>query len=47
MLLIKPGKNASYKRVIDALDEALINAVKKYALLSPDKEEAEWMEKNR
>jgi biopolymer transport protein ExbD len=43
MLLIKAGKHASYKNVIDALDEAMINVVKKYALLKPDPEELEWM----
>src|SRR5580765_4832506 len=30
MLLIKAGKQASYENVIDALDEAMINVVKKY-----------------
>lgn len=45
MLLIKPGKGANYKSVIDALDEALINNVKKYALLTVETEEKEWMKK--
>jgi hypothetical protein len=44
MLLKKPGKKASYKNVVDALDEALINGVKKYALLTPDGEETAWMD---
>lgn len=43
MLLIKPGKDANYKNVINALDEALINVVKKYALLPVEQEETEWM----
>ena len=46
MLLIKPGKGANYKNVMNALDEALINNVKKYALLTVETEEKEWM-KNR
>jgi biopolymer transport protein ExbD len=45
MLLIKPGSNASYKNVIDALDETMINAVKKYAIVSIDPVEADWMKK--
>ena len=47
MLLIKPGKGASYKTVIDALDEALINVVSKYAIVSLTPEEAAWMEKQK
>ncbi|MFI5132098.1 MAG: ExbD/TolR family protein [Chitinophagales bacterium] len=45
MLLIKAGKGASYKNVIDALDEAVINAVTKYTILRVEPEEASWMEK--
>ena len=43
MLLIKPGEDAVYSDVIDILDEALINNVKKYALLKPDEEEIKWL----
>jgi biopolymer transport protein ExbD len=43
MLLIKAGKEASYQNVIDALDEALINVVKKYTILPPEPEETAWM----
>ena len=39
MLLIKPTEKASYKNLIDALDEAVINGVKKYAVLKPSSEE--------
>lgn len=35
MLLIKPTANAVYKNVIDALDEAIINDIKKYAIVEP------------
>jgi biopolymer transport protein ExbD len=45
MLLIKPGKGANYRNVINTLDEALINVVKKYALLPVEPEETEWMKK--
>jgi len=44
MLLIKPGDDATYQNVIDALDEVLINDVKKYAILDPDKKEVLYME---
>jgi len=39
MLLIKPATNASYKNLIDALDEVMINDVRKYAVLEPDLQE--------
>jgi biopolymer transport protein ExbD len=45
MLLIKPGKGASYKNVIDALDETMINSVKKYAILKAEPEELDWLKK--
>ena len=35
MLLIKPTSKSVYKNVIDALDEAVINDVKKYAIVEP------------
>lgn len=47
MLLIKAGKEAPYQNVIDALDEALINAVKKYTILKAEPQEIEWMNKMR
>ncbi len=43
LLLIKPSKAASYKQVVDALDETLINQVKKYALVSPREEEITYL----
>ena len=47
MLLIKPGDGASYKNVVDALDEATINMVKKYAVVKISAEEINWLkEKN-
>jgi biopolymer transport protein ExbD len=47
MLLIKPVKEASYQNVIDTMDEALINVVKKYAILKAGPNEVEWMNKQR
>ena len=44
MLLIKPGEDAVYSNVIDMLDEALINGVKKYAVLKQQEEEIKWLE---
>lgn len=44
MLLIKPGPGANYKQVIDAMDEALINGVKKYAITRPAKEEQVYLD---
>jgi len=36
MMLIKPTSKSVYKNVVDALDEAVINDVKKYAIIEPD-----------
>jgi hypothetical protein len=44
MLLIKATSGASYKNVINALDEVLINDVKKYALVKPEPQEISRME---
>jgi biopolymer transport protein ExbD len=46
MLLIKPTSKSSYKNVVDALDEAVINEVRKYAIVEPDNEEIVYI-KNR
>lgn len=37
--IIKPTAAASYKDVVNALDEATINGVKRYAITEPSKEE--------
>jgi biopolymer transport protein ExbD len=48
MLLIKPTSKSNYKNVVDALDEAVINDVKKYAIVEPTNEEASYIRsKNR
>lgn len=43
MLLIKPTANASYKAVIDALDETLINNVTRHAMVKLEAEELEYV----
>ena len=47
MLLVKPASGASYKNIVDVLDEVSINQVKKYALMKPAAEETEWLQRNR
>jgi biopolymer transport protein ExbD len=43
MLLIKPTSKSVYKNVIAALDEAMINDVKKYAILDLTAEELDFL----
>ncbi|MEI9943846.1 MAG: biopolymer transporter ExbD [Chitinophagaceae bacterium] len=43
MLLIKATDKANYENVMNALDEALINEVKKYALIKPGPEELNYI----
>lgn len=39
MVIIKPGKNADYKTVVQVLDEMLVNRIARYALTAPDADE--------
>ena len=43
MVLVKSSPQASYKQVVDVLDEMTINQVKKYAVIKPDLTELEWI----
>ncbi|HRG82225.1 MAG TPA: biopolymer transporter ExbD [Chitinophagaceae bacterium] len=43
MLLIKAAENASYTSVVDALDEVVINAVEKHAIIAISEEEKKWL----
>jgi len=43
MLLIKPLSKSVYKNVIDALDEVMINDVKKYAIVEPVADEIAYV----
>ncbi len=45
MLLIKPGENSNYRNIVDALDEAIINGVKKYAIIEQSSEEKDYISK--
>jgi hypothetical protein len=39
VVLIKPGRSSSYKNVINALDEMLINGVSRYVITDLENEE--------
>jgi biopolymer transport protein ExbD len=43
MLLIKPGDRATYKYIVDILDEATISRVKKYAIIQLSAQEKNWL----
>lgn len=43
VLMIKPVKTSTYKNLVDALDEAVINDVKKYAVLMPSTGEIQFL----
>ena len=43
IILIKPASKSVYKNVIDALDEAVINNVKKYAIIEPGADEIDFL----
>jgi len=44
VVVIKPGKECTYKNVIDILDEMAINVVKKYALVDISADEAKLVD---
>ena len=46
MLLIKSTDDASYKNVVDILDEVLINDVKKYAIVKIEADELAWIKRS-
>lgn len=45
MVLVKSTNGASYRQVVDVLDEMAINDVKKYAVVKLDAAEAVWVHK--
>ena len=47
MMLIKSTKETSYKNLVDALDEAMINDVRKYALVKMEAKEAAWIKEQQ
>jgi biopolymer transport protein ExbD len=46
MLIIRPAMDASYKNVVDALDEVLINDVKHYSFVDLTAEEKTFLDKH-
>ena len=42
-VLIKPGKQSSYKNVVAALDEMLINKVSRYSIINQENEEEDFL----
>ena len=45
MVIVKPGREASFRSIIQILDEMNISAIKKYALVEISPEEKSWMSK--
>ena len=46
VVLIKPGKESTYKNVVDVLDEMLISRVKKYAVVKQEDQEITYLALN-
>ncbi len=47
MMIIKASVEASYKNLVDVLDEATITMVKKYTVVKISPEEAGWLNNNK
>ena len=47
VVIIKPGKESTYKNVVDMLDEMTIHVVKRYAIVKPGDIDARHLERNR
>lgn len=47
VVIIKAGKESSYKNVVDILDEMTIHAVTRYAIVKPGKQDVQYLEKNQ
>jgi biopolymer transport protein ExbD len=42
-LIIKPLQQSTYRNIVDALDETVINNIKRYAVVEPEEEEKRWI----
>ncbi|HMK27239.1 MAG TPA: biopolymer transporter ExbD [Chitinophagaceae bacterium] len=47
VVIIKPGKETTYKNVVDILDEMTIHAVTRYAVVKPRDKETLYLERNK
>jgi biopolymer transport protein ExbD len=47
MMLIKSTGETPYKNIVDALDETMINDVRKYALVKMEAEESAWLKERQ
>ncbi len=47
LVIIKPGKESTYKNVVDILDEMTIHGVTRYAVVKPGDQDAQYLEKNQ
>ena len=47
VVIIKPGKESSYKNVVDILDEMTIHGVTRYAIVKPVDKESQYLERNK
>lgn len=46
MLVIKPSAGSNFKNLVDALDEVLINDLRKYAVVDISAEEERWLQQH-
>lgn len=47
VLIIKPTKHASFKNLVDVVDECSINRVKRYYIDEINEEDKNWLKKNK